>query len=115
MSEVYIDKNSILDFPTTFDYSLDLKQCSQLFCKKSKTFQRSVLNSYLFSFKDDWLCVVNAGSSFRCVGRVISRFFPYVERAADYDTFVRGDLAPCVAKFSNIVYELCKSDISTLW
>ena len=99
--EVYEDNNAIMSYPSVTDYSIDLKQVIYYFSRAYRNHCSSCVNRYLFSWDNDFLCIMPIRSQYRVIGRC-DRFQP-LKRTKYFDVFFLGSLDECISRMSDLV------------
>lgn len=103
MAEIYQpDDDPLLTYPPVSDYSFDLDQLIHFFGRSFRHHCSSVVNRYLFSWDNDFLCIMPLRSKFRVIGRV-SVDITYIKRCVDYDVFFVGSLQECIDKMRECI------------
>lgn len=120
MSEVYTDNQSLADDlqPKPLDNSFEFETIVRCIGVRAKSYCRSSINKYLFSFGLNWLTIRPYRNSYAVVGRLFPRGLYCVKKSTvDYDYFSEPDsLDSCISVFYALVrlcldnnYVLCVS------
>lgn len=105
--EVYEEPNSLIGQPRPYDYSLDVKTVVNLFSTRAQSIASSSINSHIFTYRTNWLCIAPSGSLYRLIGRLPSvPSAPVDKRNADYDVFYRGSLYECGVHYFRLIQTL---------
>lgn len=102
-------------YPVSNDNTFDTKHVVYFFSPKYKTFQvKNVVNKYLFSYSDDFICIQKIRSKYRVIGRFVSDFdyisvCPGFVRGTDFDVFVTSDFDSCRCVFNRLLHDyICR-------
>lgn len=98
-------------YPVSNDWSLDTQRLVYFFSPKYKTFQvKNIVNKYLFSYSEDFVCIQRVRSKYRVIGRFVSSFdflsiCPNFVQGTDFDVFVTSDFDSCRCVFNRLVVD----------
>lgn len=101
--EVYESGNELVGYPTPLDCSLDTTSLIGFFGRRAKMFCESTANKYLFSYNNDFLCIVPYRSdTYRVVGRLDNNY-KCIKHTIDYDVFCVGNFDVCLDYFNKVI------------